>query len=45
MNKEITITYDNDHQQSVVTSLQIAEDFGKKHKNVLKAYAVWWLKT
>ena len=34
MNKEIIITYDNDHQQPVVSSLQIAEDFGKQHKNV-----------
>ena len=37
MNKEITITYDNDHQQPVVTSLQIAEDFGKQHKNVIQS--------
>lgn len=36
MNKEITITYDNDHQQPVVSSLQIAEDFSKNHKDVLK---------
>lgn len=37
MNKEITITYDNDHQQPVVSSLQIAEDFNKKHKDVLES--------
>lgn len=37
MNKEITITYDNDHQQPVVSSLQIAEDFNKQHKHVLDA--------
>lgn len=37
MNKEITITYDNDHQQPVVSSLQIAEDFDKKHKDVLES--------
>lgn len=37
MNKEIAITYDNDHQQPVVTSLQIAEDFNKQHKNVLES--------
>lgn len=36
MNKEIIITYDNDHQQPVVSSLQIAEDFGKQHKNVIQ---------
>lgn len=35
MNKEIIITYDNDHQQPVVSSLQIAEDFNKQHKHVL----------
>lgn len=37
MNKEIIITYDNDHQQPVVSSLQIAEDFGKQHKNVIQS--------
>ena len=37
MNKEINITYDNDHQQPVVSSLQIAEDFGKQHKNVIQS--------
>lgn len=37
MNKEITITYDNDHQQPVVSSLQVAENFGKQHKHVLEA--------
>lgn len=37
MNKEITITYDNNYQQVVVTSLQIAEDFSKQHKNVIQA--------
>ncbi|MCR0424308.1 Rha family transcriptional regulator [[Clostridium] innocuum] len=37
MNKEITITYDNDHHQPVVSSLQVAENFGKQHKHVLEA--------
>lgn len=37
MNKEIIITYDNYHQQPVVSSLQIAEDFGKQHKNVIQS--------
>lgn len=37
MNKEIIITYDNDHQQPVASSLQIAEDFGKQHKNVIQS--------
>lgn len=37
MNKEIIITYDNDHQQPVVSILQIAEDFGKQHKNVIQS--------
>ena len=37
MSKEIIITYDNDHQQPVVSSLQIAEDFGKQHKNVIQS--------
>ena len=37
MNKEKIITYDNDHQQPVVSSLQIAEDFGKQHKNVIQS--------
>lgn len=37
MDKEIIITYDNDHQQPVVSSLQVAEDFEKMHKDVLKS--------
>ncbi|WP_196029431.1 Rha family transcriptional regulator [Longicatena caecimuris] len=36
MEQIINITYDQDHQQPVVSSLQVAEDFGKQHKNVLQ---------
>lgn len=37
MEHTINITYDNDHQQPVVSSLQVAEDFNKNHRDVLKA--------
>lgn len=37
MEHTIKITYDNDHQQPVVSSLQVAEDFNKQHKNVLES--------
>lgn len=36
MEHQIKITYDNDHQQPVVSSLQVAEDFNKNHKHVLE---------
>lgn len=36
MEHTIKITYDNDHQQPVVSSLQVADDFNKKHKDVLE---------
>lgn len=36
MEHTIKITYDNDHQQPVVSSLQVAEDFNKNHKHVLE---------
>lgn len=35
--QEIKVLYDEEHQQPVVTSLQVAEDFGKQHKNVLES--------
>lgn len=37
MGKEISVVLDNEHNQLVVSSLQIAEDFGKQHKHVLEA--------
>lgn len=37
MDQLINITYDNNHQQPVVSSLTVARDFGKQHKDVLKA--------
>lgn len=37
MEHTIKITYDNDHQQPVVSSLQVAEDFNKQHKDVIKS--------
>lgn len=36
MKKEIGIVLDNKHEQLVVSSLQVAEDFRKEHKDVLK---------
>lgn len=36
MEQIINITYDQDHQQPVVSSLQVANDFEKEHKDVLK---------
>lgn len=36
MEQIINITYDQDHQQPVVSSLQVARDFEKEHKDVLK---------
>lgn len=35
--EQIKITYDKNHEQPVVSSLQVAEDFNKQHKDVLKA--------
>lgn len=35
--EQIKITFDENHQQPVVSSLQIAEDFGKQHKHVLES--------
>ena len=37
MEKEISVVLDNEHNQLVVSSLQIAEDFGKQHKNVIQS--------
>lgn len=37
MEKEISVVLDSEHNQLVVSSLQIAEDFGKQHKHVLEA--------
>lgn len=37
MEHTIKITYDNDHQQPVVSSKQVADDFNKKHKDVLES--------
>lgn len=37
MEQEIQITFDDNHHQPVVTSLQIAEDFGKNHRDVLRS--------
>ncbi len=37
MEQIINITYDKDHQQPVVSSLQVAEDFNKQHKDVLES--------
>lgn len=37
MKHTIKITYDNDHQQPVVSSKQVADDFNKKHKDVLES--------
>lgn len=37
MEKEISVVIDNEHNQLVVSSLQIAEDFGKQHKNVIQS--------
>lgn len=37
MEQLINITYDKNHKQPVVSSLQIANDFWKQHKDVLKA--------
>lgn len=36
MEKEISIVLDNEHEQLVVSSLQVAENFGKQHKDVIK---------
>ena len=37
MEQIINITYDQDHQQPVVSSLQVAESFEKQHKNVIQS--------
>ena len=35
--EQIKITYDKNHEQPVVSSLQVATDFNKNHRDVLKA--------
>ena len=37
MEKEISVVLDSVHNQLVVSSLQIAEDFGKNHRDVLRS--------
>lgn len=37
MEQIINITYDQDHQQPVVSSLQVAKDFNKDHGKVIRA--------
>lgn len=37
MDRIIKITYNEEHNQPVVTSLQVAEDFEKEHKTVLRS--------
>ena len=36
MEKEISVVLDSEHEQLVVSSLQVADDFGKEHKTVLR---------